>query len=134
MIRTGRVSAFLDTLPLRKMKMMRQTILLLLVITLFAVSIVVCSCDQNTSIDTNLEENDKVNECDLKNLRVVKRGTDPQDYKWFSYKAIETLKKAQQEVEWLLGRDYNSKSVIDFVGNFYQFSTRQRNALHPTFK
>jgi len=56
MIRTGRVSAFLDTLPLRKMKMMRQTILLLLVITLFAVSIVVCSCDQNTSIDTNLEE------------------------------------------------------------------------------
>lgn len=84
---------------------------------------------EKNSIDTNLEENDKVNERNLKNLRVVKRGTDPQDYKWFSYKAIETLKKAQQEVAWLLGRDYNSKSVIDFVGNFYQFSTRQRNAL-----
>jgi len=63
------------------------------------------------------------------NPKIVKRGSDPQDYKWFSKEAIVKLQKAQQEVEWLLGRGYNIVSVTEFVGNSYQFSLRQRNAL-----
>jgi hypothetical protein len=91
---------------------------------------------EEESLDINIKENKSLDEnnsqnliSELKNFRVAQRGIDPQDYKWFSNEAILILQKAQKEVEWLLGRGYNSKSVIDFVGNSYQFSIRQRNAL-----
>lgn len=62
-------------------------------------------------------------------LKDVKRGTDPQDNRWFSKEAILKLKKAQSEIKWLLDRNYDIHSIITFVGNHYQFSIRQRNAL-----
>jgi len=90
--------------------------------------------EESTNIDIKenkllIENNSQNLISELKNFRVAQRGIDPQDYKWFSNDAILILQKAQKEVEWLLGRGYNSKSVIDFVGNSYQFSIRQRNAL-----
>lgn len=62
-------------------------------------------------------------------LKTVRRGTDPQDNRWFSKEAIEKLKKAQEELQWLINRGYNNKSVVNMIGNHYQFSVRQRNAL-----
>lgn len=62
-------------------------------------------------------------------LKTVRRGTDPQDSRWFSKEAVLKLQKAQAELEWLLNRGYNNKSVVDMIGNHYQFSLRQRNAL-----
>lgn len=62
-------------------------------------------------------------------LRTVRRGTDPQDSRWFSKEAVFKLQKAQEELEWLLNRGYNNKSVMNMIGNHYQFSLRQRNAL-----
>ncbi|MDF2506083.1 DUF434 domain-containing protein [Clostridium sp.] len=62
-------------------------------------------------------------------LRIVRRGTDPQDDRWFSKEAILKLQKAQEELEWLLNRGYNNKSLMNMIGNHYQFSVRQRNAL-----
>lgn len=62
-------------------------------------------------------------------LKVVKRGSDSQDDRWFSKQSILKMRKAQKEIKWLLDRDYNIRSVINIVGNHYQFSSRQRNAL-----
>lgn len=63
------------------------------------------------------------------NLKSVNRGSSPKDNIWFSSEAVLKLQKAQKELLWLLNRDYNIHSVIELVGNHYQFSTRQRNAL-----
>lgn len=63
------------------------------------------------------------------NLRTVRRGSDPKDNRWFSKKSILELQKSQEEVAWLLNRGYNMHSIIELVGNHYQFSLRQRNAL-----
>ena len=63
------------------------------------------------------------------NLKSVKRGSDPQDNRWFSKESVLRLQKAQEEAAWLLNRGYNMHSIIEMVGNHYQFSLRQRNAL-----
>jgi hypothetical protein len=39
------------------------------------------------------------------------------------------LKKAQDEILWLLDRGYKPGPVIEFVGSHYQLSSRQRSAL-----
>lgn len=62
-------------------------------------------------------------------LKVVRRGVDPQDERWFSQETIPILQKAHDEIEWLLNRNYKLSQVIEMVGNHYQFSSRQRNAL-----
>ncbi|MCH3965909.1 MAG: DUF434 domain-containing protein [Clostridium sp.] len=62
-------------------------------------------------------------------MKSVKRGCDPQDDRWFSKEALLRMQKAQEEIQWLLDRNYNSHSIIEMVGNHYQFSARQRNAL-----
>lgn len=59
----------------------------------------------------------------------VKRGFDPDDFKWFSDEAVEKLRKAQDEVQWLLDRGYKFDSVIPFICNHYLFSSRQRLTL-----
>ncbi|MEY7998756.1 DUF434 domain-containing protein [Clostridium sp. Mt-5] len=64
-----------------------------------------------------------------KKLKIVNRGIDPQDGRWFSKEAVLKLQKAQQEIKWLLDRGYNGRSVLEMVGNHYQFSSRQRDAL-----
>jgi hypothetical protein len=61
--------------------------------------------------------------------KIKKRGFDEEDHKWFSKQAIEKLKIAQEEVEWLLNRGYKLSSIIDLIGGHYQFSSRQRTAL-----
>lgn len=61
--------------------------------------------------------------------KVSKRGFDINDKRWFSKKELLKLKKAHEEIKWLLDRDYKLESIINFVGGRYQFSTRQRDAL-----
>ncbi|MFL0247693.1 DUF434 domain-containing protein [Candidatus Clostridium stratigraminis] len=62
-------------------------------------------------------------------IKETKRGFDEEDYRWFSVEVMWKLRKAQEEVKWLLNRGYKSSSVIDFIGGHYQFSSRQRAAL-----
>jgi hypothetical protein len=61
--------------------------------------------------------------------RSARRGVDVEDDKWFSKKAVLILRKAQEEVEWLLNRGYKIGSVIELIGGHYQLSARQRTAL-----
>mgnify|MGYP000877348500 CR=1 FL=1 len=61
--------------------------------------------------------------------KVTRRGFVPEDKRWFSEDEIKRLRVAQEEVQWLLDRGYKMKSVIEFVGNHYLFSARQRAAL-----
>ena len=61
--------------------------------------------------------------------KISKRGFDFNDKRWFSEKEIIKLRKAHEEIKWLLDRDYKLESIINFVGGRYQFSTRQRDSL-----
>lgn len=61
--------------------------------------------------------------------KISKRGFDLNDKRWFSEKEIIRLRKAHEEIKWLLDRDYKLESIINFVGGRYQFSTRQRDSL-----
>lgn len=61
--------------------------------------------------------------------KTTKRGFDLNDKRWFSEKELLKLKKAHEEIKWLLDRDYKLESILNFVGGRYQFSTRQRDAL-----
>ena len=58
-----------------------------------------------------------------------KRGYVPEDEKQFTGKQVEILKKAADEVQFLLDQGYDIKSTTTFVGNHYMFSERQRLAL-----
>lgn len=58
-----------------------------------------------------------------------RRGYVPEDEKQFTGKQLELLKKAADEVQFLLDREYDVKPVTTFVGNHYMFSERQRLAL-----
>ena len=58
-----------------------------------------------------------------------RRGYVPEDEKQFIGKQLELLQKAADEVQFLLDRGYDVKSVTTFVGNHYLFSERQRLAL-----
>lgn len=58
-----------------------------------------------------------------------RRGYVPEDEKQFTGKQLELLKKAADEVQFLLDRGYDVKPVTTFVGNHYMFSERQRLAL-----
>ena len=51
------------------------------------------------------------------------------DERFFSSEEIKILKYAQEEVFWLLNRNYPISNIIDFVGGRHQFSSRQRMAL-----
>lgn len=62
-------------------------------------------------------------------LRIGNRGVDPLDKRFFSIEEISRLKKAHEELFWLLNRGYNMNSSINLIGNHYQFSLRQRQAL-----
>lgn len=58
-----------------------------------------------------------------------RRGFDPEDIRWFSETELVRIRAAQQEIRYLLDRGYRMESIIGFIGNHYQFSLRQRNAL-----
>lgn len=61
--------------------------------------------------------------------KVSKRGFDENDKRWFSSSELVRLIKAKEEIEWLINRDYKIDTVVTFVGDRYQFSIRQRDAL-----
>lgn len=65
-------------------------------------------------------------------MKIVKRGYDPDDLKIFSEKNLIKLKVAQEEIQWLLDRRYKMKQIIEFVGNHYLLSSRERTALQRT--
>ncbi len=62
-------------------------------------------------------------------LPMTKRGLDKEDERWFSEKAIDKLRIAQRELQWLLDRSYKLESIMDLVGDHHQLSSRQRTAL-----
>ena len=62
----------------------------------------------------------------------TKRGLDKEDERWFSEKAIDKLRMAQKELQWLLDRGYKLESIMDLVGGHHQLSSRQRTALQRT--
>ena len=51
------------------------------------------------------------------------------DEREFSDKTLATLRKAQEEIRWLLDRGYPIKNAVTFIGNHYLLSNRQRLAL-----
>lgn len=59
----------------------------------------------------------------------VKRGFVSTDSKDFGTENLEKLRRAGEEIYFLLNREYPIKNVITFVGNHYQLSERQRTAL-----
>lgn len=61
--------------------------------------------------------------------KTSKRGFDLNDNRWFSENELLKLRKAHEEIKWLLDRDYKLEAIINFVGGRYQFTTRQRDAL-----
>lgn len=61
--------------------------------------------------------------------KVSKRGFDESDKRWFSSNELIRLTKAKEEIEWLINRGYKIDPVVTFVGDRYQFSIRQRDAL-----
>ena len=65
----------------------------------------------------------------MSNKKVTRRGYEPTDMREFADKKMELLKKAQMEIQWLLDRGYPIKNVVEFIGNHYLLSTRQRLAL-----
>ena len=50
-------------------------------------------------------------------IKVSKRGFCEDDKRWFSNKEIIRLKKAQEEIRYLIDRDYKMASVVTFVGD-----------------
>lgn len=61
--------------------------------------------------------------------KISRRGFEESDKRFFSAKEVTRLKKAKEEIEYLIDRDYKLDSVITFVSNRYQFSNRQRECL-----
>lgn len=59
----------------------------------------------------------------------TRRGYVDTDEREFSNESIIILKKAQEEILWLLDRGYPIKNAVTFVGNHYMLSNRQRLAL-----
>ena len=62
----------------------------------------------------------------------AKRGTQPTDAQDFGADALTVLRKAAEEVCFLLDRGYPAETTVSFVGNRYRFSERQRLALMRT--
>lgn len=59
----------------------------------------------------------------------ARRGFVPSDEKEFNIESIAVLKKAQQDILFLIERGYAIKGASTFVGNHYLLSERQRLAL-----
>jgi len=59
----------------------------------------------------------------------TRRGYVDTDEREFSEESLVILKKAQEEIHWLLDRGYPIKNAVTFIGNHYMLSNRQRTAL-----
>lgn len=62
-------------------------------------------------------------------MKTVKRGYVPEDEKFFSDKSMTILKKASDDIRYLINNGYQIKNASVFVGNHYNLSERQRLAL-----
>lgn len=58
-----------------------------------------------------------------------RRGFDPDDADAFSPDSLVLLRKAQDELQWLLDRGYGFKSTMDLIGGHHQLTARQRAAI-----
>ena len=65
-------------------------------------------------------------------MKDAKRGFVPSDEREFGDRAIPKLRKAAEEVLFLLNHGYPVKGATRFVGDHYMFSERQRLALART--
>lgn len=61
--------------------------------------------------------------------QIVKRRYVETDKIEFNDKNLNLLKQAQQDICFLLDRGYEINKVIEFIGNHFLFSARQRLAL-----
>lgn len=64
--------------------------------------------------------------------KAVKRGSSPGDGREFAGEALDMMKKAAQDMFFLLSRGYPSAGAGAYVGDHYQLSARQRTALMRT--
>ena len=62
-------------------------------------------------------------------METVRRGYEPKDSVEFGDSAKEKLRRAAQELQFLLNRGYDIKSASTFIGNHHLLSERQRMAL-----
>ena len=63
------------------------------------------------------------------NDKNTRRGYVDADERDFSDESLVVLKKAQEEIHWLMDRGFPIKNAVTFVGNHYMLSGRQRLAL-----
>ena len=59
----------------------------------------------------------------------AKRGYVPEDDRYFSADAVETMRMASRQIIYLINEGYDLKQASTFVGNHYVLSERQRLAL-----
>lgn len=57
------------------------------------------------------------------------RGAHPNDSEIFGATALGALRRAAEELRWLLGRGYSLDSALAVVGNHHQLLERQRTAI-----
>lgn len=62
-------------------------------------------------------------------METVKRGFVPDDKIEFGYAWTIKMRQAAEELYYLMNRGYDMKSAGNFIGNHYQLSDRQRQAL-----
>ena len=65
----------------------------------------------------------------MTNTTDTRRGFIATDKSEFSNENLLRLKKAQEEIFWLINRSYSIEKAVTFVGNHYMLSNRQRLAL-----
>jgi hypothetical protein len=61
--------------------------------------------------------------------QIVKRGFVPSDEIEFNEENLTLLKKAQKDIYYLINQGYSIDKSVEFVGNHFLFSARQRLAL-----
>lgn len=61
--------------------------------------------------------------------QIVRRGYVPSDEVEFNYENVIKLKQAQIDIFYLLNHGYGIDKTIEFIGNHFLFSARQRLAL-----
>lgn len=59
----------------------------------------------------------------------MSRGPHPDDPRLFSGASLPMLRRAAEEVSWLLGRGYSPETAIAAAGNHHQLALRQRVAV-----
>jgi hypothetical protein len=57
------------------------------------------------------------------------RGPNPEDRRLFGQTALPSLQEAVEHLGWLLSRGYAEKSSLALVGNRFELTLRQRNAV-----